>query len=82
MTKRLLVAFLVLSALAVLAACGGGTQGGGAQDAEAAPVELEVASALYTVSDAARAELLDPEFGCGGGGTLEYGDLYDPADWD
>ena len=73
MTKRLVVDLLVVSALAVLAACGGGSQGGGTQDLETAPVELEVASPAYTVSAAARAELLDPEFGCRGGGSLEYG---------
>ena len=81
MTKRLLVGFLVVSALAVLTACGGGSLETAAVSADSAPVELEVASPAQSDTEPVFDELLDPEFGCNGGGSLEYG-LVDRPDLD
>jgi hypothetical protein len=82
MIKRLLVGFLLVAAVASLTACGGGESVDTApQSVEAAPVELEVANPAMSESSAASDELLDPEFGCNGGGSLEYG-LVDRPDLD
>ena len=51
------------------------------QSTDTAPVELEVASPANSETSAAYNELLDPEFGCNGGGSLEYG-LVDRPDLD
>jgi hypothetical protein len=81
MTKRLLVGFLVVAALAGLTACGGATLEGADSSVESAPVELEVASPAKSEAAPVYNELLDPEFGCNGGGHLEYG-LVDRPDLD
>ncbi|HEY5982577.1 MAG TPA: hypothetical protein VIU38_03830 [Anaerolineales bacterium] len=88
MNKRLLVVALAAACLATLTACGGGSSTDVIQPVAAtAPVELELASAPASAPasanaakmDAATAELLSPEFGCSGGGHLEYGLVNSPA---
>ena len=73
MTKRLVVGVLVVAALAVLTACGGASLEAATQSTDSAPVELEVASPAHGEAAPVYNELLDPEFGCSGGGSLEYG---------
>jgi ABC-type glycerol-3-phosphate transport system substrate-binding protein len=80
MNKRLLVCLLALSVTSVLSACGSGTQNRSELPASvAAPVEMEVVQPSSTASPAAYNELLDPEFGCAGGGSLEYGVVQRPS---
>jgi hypothetical protein len=82
MNKRLLVVALAVACLVTLTACGGGSSTDVIQPAAAtAPVELELVSVPASAStmDAASAELLSPEFGCAGGGHLEYGLVNSPA---
>jgi len=71
MNRRLLVVALVLAALAVLAV----STASAARREGHAVVGLADAAQLFPASDAqqnAYDELMDPEFGCGGGGHLEY----------
>lgn len=72
MNRRLLVVALVLAAIAVLAVFSGGAASKG--DGYAV-VGLADAAQLFPASDSQQKpydELMDPEFGCGGGGHLEY----------
>jgi hypothetical protein len=81
MQQRLLVLVVVVLTATVLAACGGGPIDSAAETIDAAPVELEIASPAKSSTPAPYDELMDPEFGCAGGGSLEYG-LVDRPDLD
>ena len=79
MNKHLLVYLLALGVASALSACGSGSQIRSEIPASvAAPVEMEVVQPSSTASPAAYNELLDPEFGCAGGGSLEYGVVQRP----
>lgn len=79
MNKHLLVVLLMIGASTILTACSGGSQiDTNAQRSGSAPVEMEVVSAPKSEAAAAHNELLDPEFGCNGGGSLEYGVVQRP----
>lgn len=78
MDKRLVV-LVIAAALAALTACSGGRSIDQAKPGtdtvafENAPAEKEVAGTTDTDASAEYDELLDPEFGCSGGGSIEYG---------
>jgi predicted small lipoprotein YifL len=80
MNKHLLLEFVIVAALATLTACGGaGPIGATTPQAQSAPIEMEVATPRSTQAPAAYDELLSSEFGCSGGGHLEYGLVNKPA---
>lgn len=79
MNKGLLVHLLVMTTMAALTACSSGSSiDSHLQEPEAAPVEMQVVQAPKSEVPATHNELLDAEFGCRGGGSLEYGVVQRP----